>query len=98
MVNASSTKPTNVEYVSIQFFLDLVSLSVSSAFLGSSQKVGARLFSSNSSASRIFLSMSKMPPQRFLALAKISQLFNINHSKNFYEDKQFIKPNSCKEE
>ena len=66
-----------------------MSFNCSSAFLGSSQKFGLSVFSSSSSISRIFLSMSKIPPQRFNALPEISQLFYCCHAakiaKNAYE-------------
>jgi hypothetical protein len=45
-----------------QSFLILVFLRSTSAFLGSSQKFGARDFSSSSSISRSLRSRSKMPP------------------------------------
>jgi hypothetical protein len=50
-----------------------------SAFLGSFQKPGARVFSSSSAICLSFLSMSKMPPQRFFALPKVFELVGGDH-------------------
>jgi hypothetical protein len=80
MVKASSALLKHWLKALVQFFFDCMSFNCSSAFLGSSQKLGASVFSSSSSISRILRSMSKIPPQRFNALPEISQLFYSYHA------------------
>jgi len=66
-------------YLVTQRFFSWISLRISSAFFGSSQKPGACVFSSSSSTSYFFLSMSKVPPQGTQPLIQIFQPFGSKH-------------------
>lgn len=73
-----------VWWPSIHFFFSRICFSSCSAVLGSSQKFGASVRSSSSSASTRFLSTSKIPPQGFKPLTEFFYLLRSNHGHGFY--------------
>jgi hypothetical protein len=63
----------------VQLFTEEISLSSSSAFLGSFQKPGSLVSSSFSFISLCLPSMSKIPPQRIAASCNVFYLVVVNH-------------------